>query len=297
MSLPHFVRGRCCRTSFVGAVARSAAATAAAAPTAGGPASAGRAAPARRTTGRRTAGRALVRPPAAASAASPGVPDDSDGDGQTDGAEHQDETDFRHGPPSPLPCVCPPEATPRGCLAHLRVAGMPPPVTAQSRVEQVQSFARGGTSQLPPPQPPPPPPPPPHDEPPPQENQLPPPDDRWDDPPSAHQLRRRLRREPRPSDDSTPIRATAPRKRMKKPSMTAPAFRSPVRPPWAVRDVGMPSRLTGQSRVEQVQRVLPGQHLLTCTDMRVAGRPTCGSGWPREPGAEGRDVNACPGVE
>ncbi|WP_210614555.1 hypothetical protein [Streptomyces scabiei] len=45
--------------------------------------------------------------------------------------------------PSPLSFESP-EAAPRGRLAHLRVAGIPPPRTAQSRVEQVQSLSLAG---------------------------------------------------------------------------------------------------------------------------------------------------------
>lgn len=40
----------------------------------------------------------------------------------------------------PLLLACVPRSAPRGCLAHLRAAEMPPPRTAQSRIEQVQRF-------------------------------------------------------------------------------------------------------------------------------------------------------------
>lgn len=58
-------------------------------------------------------------------------------------------------------------------------------------------------------------------------------------------------------------------------------------PPWALRflrERGMPPRLTCQSRVEELQSLLPGQRPLTCTEGQFRGRPWV-TGPPR-----GRDL-------
>ncbi len=242
----------------------SASAAAATATAAGGPAPAGRATSARRST--RSTGRSAIRPPATAPPSAPGSPAGSDGDRQADeehhshGHEYQDEVALHDGSPSPLACLCPPKRPPvgasltcvprrcprrgplkaelsksRGLSAVRRSASAAAATTAATATP-----ATGGTAA---------------------------------------------------TGRATPAeRATAPV--VGRPAVRPPAVRAPTAPlrtatglrdgadqndraheeeeedlhlgtclsfpladpPWAVRDVGMPSRLIAQSRVEEVQR-------------------------------------------
>lgn len=177
-----------------------------------------------------------------------------------------------------------PEATPRGRLAHLRVAGMPPPTPAQSRVEQVQSFVSGRTCSA--------------------AATATAASPTTGGPAAA-------RRAPTAGEPAAPVGRTVGRAvgravgrpAVRPPAAPAAAPRTPAErrhhteqgdraheadeedvhydtrlsfpradPPWVVRDGGMPSRLTGQSEVEQLQRVLTGEHLLTCADIQAGVR-------------------------
>ena len=193
------------------------------------------------STGRRSAGRAAIRPPAAAPPSAPGSPAGSDGDRQADedhhshGHEYQDEVVLHDGSPSLfLACVprSDPPWVPRSCVSRRcpRRGPLKAELSKSRGLSAVRRSASAAAATTPPPPPPPQEEPPPQDEPPPQ-NEPPLP---WrDDPPSAHQLceRRRPRCEPRPAFETALIRMTAPMKRKKKTSITAPAFRSPLQTP------------------------------------------------------------------